>query len=498
MALPGEKPNARHWACLLAAVVLTACEGGDASFTAPATSGQVPTPTRTAYSGRVLVSDGSLAAATADRNLINPWGIAFAPDSPVWIANNATGTATLYDGRGLKDPRVVALPAGMNGAANPSGVVFNGTTDFRVSNGTQSAAASFIFDGEGGTLIAWAPTVDPANGIIVYDDGGGGAVYTGLAIAADRGANFLYATDFRNNKIDVFDRDFTKVAAAAGAFTDPSLAAGFAPFGIGAVTTGGETVLIVTYAQRAPGSNAAVNGPGLGLVNVFDTSGALLRHLVPVGGNLNAPWGIALAPAGFGSLSNTLLIGNFGDGVINAYDPATGAWVESIRDSAGQQIATPGLWGIAFGNGARNQPVTTLFFAAGVANEAAGVYGRIDLADSGSFSPSPGGGSPDGSPADSVPPTVSLSSPASNSMVSGIITVAATATDNLGVVSVEFFAGPFSIGVATPPFFAINWNSATVANGRVTLSARARDAAGNVATSAPIVVDVSNLPPPQP
>jgi uncharacterized protein (TIGR03118 family) len=213
-----------------------------------------------------------------------------------------------------------------------------------VSNGTSSAAASFIFDGEGGTLIGWAPAVNPTSGIIAYDDGSGGAVYKGLAIAADHGANFLYATDFHNNKIDAFDKDFRKVAIASG-FVDPALPAGFAPFGIQAVTIGGRTVLFVTYAQRASGSNAHVNGAGLGLVNVFDTSGTLLRHFAPIGGHLNAPWGIALAPAAFGSLSNTVLIGNFGDGIINAYDPATGAFVDSIRDSSGQPIATPGAVG---------------------------------------------------------------------------------------------------------------------------------------------------------
>lgn len=494
MPLPREKHRLLldRWACLLVGALLTACGGdhGQSFFVTPAPkSTSTSTAASGAYTVRALVSDGSVAAATIDRNLINPWGIVFAPDSPVWVANNATSTATLYDGTGVESPPVVALPGGINGPADPTGVVFNDTKDFVVSNGTSSAAASFIWDGEGGTLIAWTSTVDRSNGIIVHDDGNGGAVYKGLAIAADHGANFLYATDFHNNKVDVFDKAFVKVTAAGG-FTDPALPAGFAPFGIQAVTIGGQTELFVTYAQRASGSNAHVSGAGLGLVNVFDTSGTLLSHFVPVGGSLNAPWGIALAPATFGTLSNAVLVGNFGDGTITAYDPATGAFIDRIKDSSGEPIATPGLWGIAFGNGSHNQPVTTLYFAAGVANEAGGVYGRIDPpARAGGFSPVSSG-----TPTDDVPPTVTLSSPASNVMVSGIVGLVATATDNVGVASVEFFAGPFSIGIARSPPFSIEWNSATVANGGVTLTAQARDAAGNVTTSVPIVVTVSNAP----
>jgi uncharacterized protein (TIGR03118 family) len=492
---------------LLLGALLTAC-GDDvrvgAAFTASPTPGPVPaptptpsptpTPTASVYTTRALVSDGSVPSVTTDRDLINPWGIAFAPGSPAWIANNATGKATLYDGAGLRDPSAVTLPGGINGPADPTGVVYNGTNDFVVSNGSSSAAASFIFDGEGGTLIAWAPSVDPTNGIIAFDDGNGGAVYKGLALASDRGANFLYATDFHNNKIDVFDSSFRKVVIASG-FIDPALPAGYAPFGIQAVRIGGQTSLFVTYAQRAPGSDDHVNGAGLGLVNVFDTSGTLVRRFAATGRNLNAPWGIAVAPANFGSLSNTVLIGNFGDGLINAYDPATGAFVDSIRDSSGQPIATPGLWGIAFGNGARNQPAATLFFAAGIANEAGGLYGRIDPPASGGFTPAP----PD-VPTDPVPPTVSISM-GSRTMVSGIVTFIANATDNVGVATVEFFAGSFSIGIASPGVapggrFFLDWDSTSTANGDVLLTARATDAAGNVTTSEPVIVTVSNLPRP--
>ncbi|HEV7714161.1 MAG TPA: TIGR03118 family protein, partial [Steroidobacteraceae bacterium] len=325
-----------------------------------------------------LVSDGSVTAAVTDANLKNPWGIVFATGAPVWIANNGTQTSTLYDGTGLKIPLTVALPGGMNGAADATGIVANSTTDFTITNGTVTAASRFIFDGEGGTLIGWAPTVDATNGLIAYDDGAGGAVYKGLTIAADSGANFLYATDFKNNKVDVFDKDFHKVTTTGG-FTDSALPTGYAPFGIQALQIAGSTVIVVTYAQRETTSNDNVNGAGLGLVNTFDTKGTLLKHLIPTGGALNAPWGVTLAPTGFGTLSGNLLIGNFGDGVINAYDSGTGTFVDSVKNSAGTAIANPGLWGIAFGNGVRNQPVTTLYFAAGIASEVGGLYGRIDL-----------------------------------------------------------------------------------------------------------------------
>jgi uncharacterized protein (TIGR03118 family) len=343
-----------------------------------------------------------------------------------------------------------------------------------------SAPARFVFDGEGGTLLGWAPSVDATHAIIAYDDGTGGAVYKGLAVAADSGANFLYATDFHNNKVDVFDKDFHKVTVSGG-FTDSTLPAGYAPFGIQALQIGSQTVIYVTYAQRDTGSDDNVNGAGLGLVNVFDTQGTLLQHLVPVGGALNAPWGVALAPAAFGTLSNDVLIGNFGDGVINAYDPDTGAFEGSIQDSLGQPIANAGLWAIAFGNGAHNQPTTTLYFAAGIADEVDGLYGRIDL---GATAP------------DVVAPTVTLTEPAAGATVSGSAALTATAADDRGVTSVEFFAGTTSIATASAAPFSVNWDTTGVANGAVVLTAQAKDAAGNLTTSAAVNVTVNNTAPP--
>ena len=430
-----------------------------------------------------LVSDGSVTAVKTDANLKNPWGIVFAPGAPVWVANNGTDTSTLYDGTGLIQALVVHLPGGINGAAGATGIVNNtSTTDFAVTNGTTTAAARFIYDGEGGTIIGWAPTVNATNGVIAYDDGAGGAVYKGLAIANDGTGNFLYATDFKNNKVDVFNAQYQKVTVTGG-FTDPTLPAGYAPFGIQAITSGTTTSIYVTYAQKSTTSNDNVNGAGLGLVNVFDTKGALLSHLIPVGGKLNAPWGVTMAPAGFGDFSSKLLVGNFGDGVINAYDPTTGAFIGAIGDSNGLAIASPGLWGIAFGNGARNQPTTTLYFAAGIANEAAGLYGRIDL---GATAP------------DIAAPTVTISAPAASASVSGTTTVSATATDDVGVANVEFFAGTTSLGKVTAAPFQVSWNTANTPVGAVSLTAVAADAAGNKTTSPAVSVTVAAAPPPPP
>jgi uncharacterized protein (TIGR03118 family) len=428
-----------------------------------------------------LVSDGAVTAASTDASLKNPWGIVFAPGAPVWIANNGTQTSTLYDGTGRPQALIVNIPAGLNGNANPTGIVFNAsTTDFTVTNGTQTAAARFIFNGEGGTISGWAPAVNGTNAILAYDDGAGGAVYKGLAIASDNGVNRLYATDFHNNKVDVFDKDYKKVTVAGG-FTDTTLPAGYGPFGIQALQIGGVTRILVSYAQHQAGSDNELAGAGLGLVNVFDLQGTLQSHLIAPGGRLNAPWGMTLAPANFGDLSNMLLVGNFGDGVIHGYNPDTGAFVATIADSNGQPIASSGLWGIAFGNGARNQPATTLYFAAGVGGETGGLYGRIDL---GATAP------------DIVAPTVSLSAPAANATVSGTTAVTATATDNTGVASVEVFLGTTSLGKVTAAPFTVNWNTTQTPNGNVSLTAVALDAAGNSTTSAAVPVTVSNAPAP--
>jgi uncharacterized protein (TIGR03118 family) len=324
--------------------------------------------------------------------LVNPWGIVFAPGAPVWTSNNdgpGGGSSTLYDGNGKVQGGPLIVTFGTQGgvAFNPTGIVFNGSQDFKVTgsgSGAMPAAASFIYSGEAGMIAGWSGADNSKIAVVPYQ-AADGAVYKGLAIANNGSGNFLYATDFHNNKIDVFDANYAKQppSATSFSFSDPKLPAGYAPFGIQAVANGpgGAVQLYVTYAQPTPPENHDnIDGAGLGLVDIFDTNGNLVKELVPAGGALNAPWGIAVAPANFGTFSNDLLVSNFGDGKINAYDPGTGQLVGTLGDTTGASIVLDGLWGIAFGNDAVNQPSTTLFFAAGPNKEISGLYGRIDLA----------------------------------------------------------------------------------------------------------------------
>jgi uncharacterized protein (TIGR03118 family) len=337
-----------------------------------------------------LVSDVAGGTAThVDPNLVNPWGLSIAPapaKNPAWVANNGKQTSTLYDGNGVPFPAAGPLVVNLVAGAvpfNPTGIVFNSSAaDFMVTAGGKSGSSAFIFDGEGGMIAGWSAGVDPTHAVTMYTDAAG-AVYKGLAIAANNGALFLYATDFHNNKIDVFNTTFLKQATSATAFTfvDPSIPAGYAPFGIQAIPgsgVAGATQIYVTYAQQvAPANVVNANGAGLGYVDVYDTNGKLIKQLIAAGGALNAPWGLALAPADFGTFSNALLVGNFGDGKINAYDAAAGTPLGVLVDT--NSAGSPGLWGIAFGNDADSQPHNTLFFASGLNGGADGVYGRIDL-----------------------------------------------------------------------------------------------------------------------
>jgi uncharacterized protein (TIGR03118 family) len=461
-----------------ALALLSACSGSSASYGGgPMGSGSATPPAASAYAMSKLVSNGQVAASLTDTNLINPWGIAFAPIAPAWATNNGTQTSTIYNGIGQTQLSAIAIPAGLNGDADPTGIVYNGSADFLITEGAKSAVATFIFDGEGGTICGWAASVDAQKAIVMYDDGSAGAVYKGLAIATDAsGTTRLYATDFRNNKVDVFGGTFAKTATT-GNFVDSTLPTGYAPFGIHTLTVQNQSLIYVSYAKQDPAAHDELAGAGLGLVNVFDAQGILKTHLIGAGGALNAPWGIALAPAGFGTLSGELLIGNSGDGSINAYDPSSGAFVASLSDSSGTPIAIPGLRGIAFGNGAHGQPATTLFFAAGPRRQANGLYGRIDPGDA---------------PPDVIAPTVTLTAPAQGATVSGSATLTATASDNVGVASVQFFAGTRSIGTATAAPYAVSWDTTTAAAGSVSITAQAKDAAGNSGTSAAVSVSVAN------
>lgn len=352
-----------------AAMAMTSCGGGgDDNGSANGMS----------YVATNLVSDVNTSSnpystSNVDAHLVNPWGIAFNPAGFVWVANNGTSTSTLYDGNGMAQTLIVTIPAGSAGEAAPTGIVFNGSSGFQITQGGVSGTSAFIFVGEAGTLAAWSPSVNLNNAVTVFDGASESKIYKGLAIASQGGASFLYAADFHNGVVDMFDSTFARVGAAT-AFTDATLPAGYAPFGIQAI---GDRVY-VAYAKQDAQAEDEVAGAGLGAVNVFDTAGALVKRLIPVGGKLDAPWGMALAPANFGPFSNALLVGNFGDGKINAFDPSTGAFLGTLSKPNGTPIVIDGLWGIAFGNGINNQPTNTLFFAAGPADETHGVYGRID------------------------------------------------------------------------------------------------------------------------
>ena len=324
------------------------------------------------YSNHVLVSDGNVAADVTDPNLQNGWGIAFNPNGPVWVSDNGTGKSTLYDGTGKIVPLVVTIPGSGGEAAAPTGIVFAGGNDFVVSNGTASGPARFIFVTEGGTLSGWAPNVNPTAAILVPTPDTG-AVYKGLAISGNGTTHLLYATDFHNSRVDVFDGNF-KPVMMPGAFMDPFLPRNYAPFGIQAIN--GD--IYVSYAAKANAdAEDETAGPGLGFVDVYSPTGMLLGRMASRG-VLNAPWGMTVAPLSFGEFGGALLVGNFGDGTINAFDPRSGRFLGTLRDTHLHRIHIDGLWGIAFGNGVSAQKSNSLFYAAGPNDEANGAYGVIE------------------------------------------------------------------------------------------------------------------------
>jgi uncharacterized protein (TIGR03118 family) len=314
-----------------------------------------------------LVSNIPGLADHTDTNLLNPWGISFSATSPFWISDNHSGRSTLYNSSGIPQATVVTIPPATGGTppGAPTGTIFNNTKDFIVS-GTN--AARFIFSTEDGTIAAWA---SGATAVLKADKSTQGAVYKGLASGSSGSSNYLYATDFHNGRIDVFDASFSP-AALPGSFADATIPAGYAPFNIQNI--GG--LLYVTYAVQDADAHDDSPGPGHGYVNVFDTSGRLVKRLAS-SGVLNSPWGIALAPAGFGGFAGALLVGNFGDGRINAFNPTTGAWLGTINDANGNPFAVEGLWALAFGNGGNGGETHTLYFTAGLNAEADGLFGSL-------------------------------------------------------------------------------------------------------------------------
>jgi uncharacterized protein (TIGR03118 family) len=376
---------------VVCAVALAACGGGGGSGMS-SDSTQLTAQSGEQFADMPLVTDNATVVATAttiDPNLQNPWGIAVAPGLPFWIADNNSNFATLYSGTGAVETSTItgsnrvgiAIPASAAGVqANPTGQVYNASDGFLIQTAKGMESAQFIYDGEGGTIAAWAAD-SGATTVTAYDDGivngANHAVYKGLAIGSVSGATFLYATDLHNNKVDVFDTNFDKPAAMQGKFIDPTIPAGFVAFGIEAVS--GQ--LYVTYAMQDTAMHDEVTGAGKGYVDVFDMSGNFITRFAS-GGTLNAPWGIAVAPSGFGSIAGDVLIGNFGDGTINIFTPSgsLATYVGQLMVTNGGTLAIPGLWSLVFGNGDPDKPLTTLFYTAGFADQTDGVFGSIAVA----------------------------------------------------------------------------------------------------------------------
>jgi len=350
-----------------------------------------PPPSGNSYVQTNLVSDLAGVAAATDPHLINPWGISASATSPMWIADNGTGLSTLYTGAGATIPLVVTIPppAGGTGPSAPTGTVFNTTTLFLVGGNP----AKFLFSTEDGTIAGWA---SGTTAVLEVDNSSSGAVYKGLALGADADGPLLYATNFHAGTVDVFDVTFAPVSLPGG-FFDWFLPKGYAPFGI---MTTPDNHVIVTYALQDAAMHDDVAGYGHGYVDEFDADGNFVRRLIS-GGELDSPWGLAMAPSGFGQFSGALLVGNFGDGRINAYrlhnnfggdtgdasDDGFGffgggffgpgaSFLGTLRDANGHPITNLGLWALHFGSGSTNGgAATSLYFTAGIP----GSVGTLDV-----------------------------------------------------------------------------------------------------------------------
>jgi uncharacterized protein (TIGR03118 family) len=352
------RPCLRRTAAMVAVTILVA-----AGLAASASG------VESSYTVTKLWSDQPGVAAHVDPDLVNAWGLTSLPTSPWWVADNATDVSTLYRADGSKVPLTVQVPNA------PTGAVSNTSASFVISNGTTSAPSLFIFATEEGKILGWSPTVSPTEAEVAVDNTGVGAAYKGLAIASTVAGDFIYATDFHNGRVDVFNGNFQPVTAP-GAFVDSHIPSGYAPFGIQNV--GGR--IVVTYAKQDADRHDDVAGQGHGIVDMFDTNGTFLGR-VATHGQLNSPWGIAMAPAGFGRFGGDLLVGNFGDGQISAFEPQTDGTFElvgQLRTSDHKVLMIDGLWALQFGKGtANNGPATTLFFTAGPDGEMHGLFGTI-------------------------------------------------------------------------------------------------------------------------
>jgi len=322
-----------------------------------------------------LVSDLANTADHQDLNLVNPWGKGFGP-TPFWVGNNGTGTATLYGGTGAAIPLVVTIPqAASAGTAGPvTGVIFNTFASNSKAFDVQAGMpALFIFCSEDGVISGWNEAVSGTKASILFDNSKSGAVYTGCALGGTAAAPYLFVANFNAGTVDVYDGNLNLNPApyhesvlpqpysTSSPFSNPAIPAGFAPFNVQNI----DSSLFVTYAKQDAQKHTHVGGPGNGFIATFNLNGSLIANLISQG-PLNSPWGMAIAPTNFGPFAGALLVGNFTDGKINAFNPTTGALLGTLDDTTGNPIAIPGLWSLDFGGGAESEDPGTLYITAGI------------------------------------------------------------------------------------------------------------------------------------
>jgi uncharacterized protein (TIGR03118 family) len=397
------------------------------------------------YSQTNLVSNIAGVAKTTDSQLLNPWGISILPGQDFWIANNNGGTSTLYDGQGNK---IAGLVVTIPGASrNPNGNCTPGCPTGNVSNenGIYFNGGQFIFDTEDGLIASWTGTSNTAT--VVFDNSANGAVYKGLALL---NSTFLLAANFNSGKIDVLDRNFN-LTSLGGSFVDPKLAPGFAPHGIHVIGN----QIYVAYAMQDAAKHDAQPGAGLGQVDIFDTNGNLISTFVAAGGKLNAPWGVVTAPSTFGTFSNAILVGNFGDGTINAFD-TTGKFLGQLTDSSKNALVNPGLWDLVFGGGGPSGDPNTLYLTAGGGNQP-------------NF---PAGGSTTSVFASVVPAAAVAGPDFSLTLSTQSVTVAPGASANLmiGASAVEGFNSQISLSCSAPAGLTCGFSPTTISPGSSTSS----------------------------
>jgi uncharacterized protein (TIGR03118 family) len=411
---------------------------------------------QTGYFQTNLVSNTAGVAATTDTQLLNPWGISVLPGQDFWVANNNGGTSTLYDPQGNKNALVVTIPGA---AKNPNGNCSPGCPTGTVANGNGSyfGGGSFIFDTEDGIVANWTGA---SSAVVAFDNSASGAVYKGLALL---NSTFLLAANFNSGKIDVYDHNF-QPTSLSGSLTDPNLPAGLAPHGIHVIGN----QIYIAYAMQDAAKHDAQPGSGLGQVDIFDMTGKFVSTLAS-GGKLNAPWGVVAAPASFGAFANAILVGNFGDGTISAFNPTTGAFMGQLTDSSNNALVNPGLWDMVFGGGGTSGDPNTLYLTAGGSNQPNFPAGGSTTSVFASLVPAAAVGNPDFSLSLSVQSLTVAQGGSANLMISA--------------AAVGGFNGQVALSCAAPAGLTCAFSPTTISSG----------ASGSSST---LTISVAPTPPP--